>query len=944
MEGYIRYAGYPGNISPVPGLINWKPIPDNQASVNEAIQEGYTAISTMAFEYPPEEGKPVPNRIGNLILDIDCKNNPEKAVQKTLFYLSRLEAKFGINLEYIKCWLSGNKGCHIEIPSILYGDTSGSPLLHLIHRNMVCMLKRFVFKPNDLNDEDLIDESMYSGGKGKLLRCENIKRLDNDKYKVPVTIQELFTYSFDKLWELTNQPRTVPYIEPIENCTSIQFSDLFRFAQEAVGRDNSEKNIMNLLDSLFKCSFIEHCYVERECLEEPEWFKLMSILGNLGNEGKVIAHLFSRDYPNYTEEETNKKLITSSRYSISCESINEIFTCNRTCEKEVKNPIDLWQHSKSSNYKASKNFVLQDDGLYYTTVNLSGVNSIKICSWIRIKAKIASQNDDDYSYLVQFKNDCNNIKTVRISWMDLVGRTDNMIQKLMFNGLRIYGEDGVKLLRKYFSTFSDDIPTGELVYRTGWTEDNTAFVLPNGILGNNNNKIIYYESNKESLVKSKGTLDKWKKNVVELSTGNDIFVLTLSFGFVGPLLKLLDIESFGIHLMEESSHGKSTAALVAGSIYGGGSLNDKGYCHQWKATGCSIEPLAESSNDLMLILDELGEAEPEDVYKTAYMISNGSGKLRCNRDMTLRRTYRWRTALLSTGEMTISQKINSSNRVKSMPGIEVRILSLPLNINPDSNVFTSLHGIETPSDYSKAITRNAKQYYGTAIIDYVEKIFKNLSSNIDLVNDKIHEFKSRYSVEGYSGQIIRVIEKFAVIYAAGVLAHEFDLLPFTSEEIERVVSLYLQAWIRDRNGVEDKEIIELKERVLNFFGQYRNTFLDLNGISYNQSRTVDNGYYWYNGGKRLVIITNTDVIKKLRGNMRDDRFVKILQKLGWIENNSKGRPMRSKHHPRENRNLSGLVFNLSAFESENIEDESDIIMPKIDAANTVPVIENAVFN
>jgi uncharacterized protein (DUF927 family) len=49
-------------------------------------------------------------------------------------------------------------------------------------------------------------------------------------------------------------------------------------------------------------------------------------------------------------------------------------------------------------------------------------------------------------------------------------------------------------------------------------------------------------------------------------------VLAISAAFAGPLLNLIDAESGGFHLRGASSIGKTTALVLAGSVWGGGGV------------------------------------------------------------------------------------------------------------------------------------------------------------------------------------------------------------------------------------------------------------------------------------------------------------------------------------------------------------------------------------
>ena len=67
-------------------------------------------------------------------------------------------------------------------------------------------------------------------------------------------------------------------------------------------------------------------------------------------------------------------------------------------------------------------------------------------------------------------------------------------------------------------------------------------------------------------------------------------------------------------------------------------------------------------NDLPLVLDELSVANPYDVDRIVYTLASGVGKGRAAKDGSLRESHKWRTLILSTGEMRVTDKISEVKR------------------------------------------------------------------------------------------------------------------------------------------------------------------------------------------------------------------------------------------------------------------------------------------
>src|SRR5207249_3789011 len=136
-------------------------------------------------------------------------------------------------------------------------------------------------------------------------------------------------------------------------------------------------------------------------------------------------------------------------------------------------------------------------------------------------------------------------------------------------------------------------------------------------------------------------------------SGNSRLVFAVSCAFAAPLLFGSESDSGGFHLYGPSSIGKSTALVVAGSVWGGGGKN--GYVESWRTTANGLEAYAEAHNDCLAVLDEIAQVDAREAADCLYMLANGMGKGRMTKTIGARRRLTWSTLVLSSGEITLSQ-------------------------------------------------------------------------------------------------------------------------------------------------------------------------------------------------------------------------------------------------------------------------------------------------
>ncbi len=226
------------------------------------------------------------------------------------------------------------------------------------------------------------------------------------------------------------------------------------------------------------------------------------------------------------------------------------------------------------------------------------------------------------------------------------------------------------------------------VVQLGWQEGPEAwplFVMPEQIVGEAGGERVVFQPEEYSPsvrgLHGNGSLVEWNHQVVGPCAGNPILVFSLSAGFAGPLLKPAGLDSGGFHFYGASSKGKTTALQVGASVWGSGAdpaVSDASYISRWNTTGNALEAIAAAHNDILLPLDEMGTFGGRDFGKSVYDLFGGQGKSRLNKNSTLQAQRTWRVFGLSTGEISVRQKIEEEPGRKSKAGQLVRLADVPI--------------------------------------------------------------------------------------------------------------------------------------------------------------------------------------------------------------------------------------------------------------------------
>ncbi len=137
--------------------------------------------------------------------------------------------------------------------------------------------------------------------------------------------------------------------------------------------------------------------------------------------------------------------------------------------------------------------------------------------------------------------------------------------------------------------------------------------------------------------------------------------------FAAPLLLPLEAPNFAIHLLGESSRGKTSMLKCAASAFGDPS--SPYWLASWNVSLAAAELRAAMLCDLPQCYDEIGCGDPEQVEAMVYGLVNGTGRNRATRDYGIRESLSWRTVVLSTGEHELAHGDSAS-------GAQVRVLQL----------------------------------------------------------------------------------------------------------------------------------------------------------------------------------------------------------------------------------------------------------------------------
>jgi putative DNA primase/helicase len=458
-------------------------------------------------------------------------------------------------------------------------------------------------------------------------------------------------------------------------------------------------------------------------------------------------------------------------------------------------------------------FELSETGVYFLGKDKDGNEQSPqwVCTPLHVIAKTRDEKNGEWGRLLEWQDDDNHIHQWPMPLELLEGDGSDVRRELARLGLHISPNQSARgLLAAYIKLWSVEA-RARCVDRLGW--HGNIFVTPSGSIGEAEELVAFQNSHAiEPAYVESGTADEWRDSVAALAAGNTRLVFALSVAFAGALAEIADEDSGGFHLRGASSCGKSTALKLAASVWG----NPSAYVRLWRGTVNGLEALATLHNDSLLILDEIGQIDPNDAGEAAYLLANGQGKARASRNGLARSAPRWRLLFFSAGEASLSAVMSQAGK-QSTAGQEIRLADVEADAGAGMGIFETLHGHPNAASLALAIEEASAKYHGATGKEWLRYLVANHASFVSLLEEEIKRFVTAIVPANAAGQVGRVARRFALVAIAGELATQAKLTGWPEGEAIQAARKCFTAWMEAFGGSGNREERAILAQVRAFF-------------------------------------------------------------------------------------------------------------------------------
>jgi len=499
-----------------------------------------------------------------------------------------------------------------------------------------------------------------------------------------------------------------------------------------------------------------------------------------------------------------------------------------------------------------------------------------VCGPLVIEAVTTDNHGGNFGRLLSLCNTLGTWRTYAMGMELLAGSGELLRAELLAMGLdlNICARDKLPIYLTW------ETPTRRVLctLQTGWAGPKfDAFVLPARVIGPGADGVVFQGGRDGAEYATAGSLEGWRDAIALRAVGNPVLGLALCAAFAGPVLARCNAEGGGVHLVGDSSTGKTTAVEVAASVWGGDRFR-----RSWRATANGMEGAAALFNDSLLVLDEISECEPREVGAIVYALGNGAGKQRAGRTGGARAVARWRCMVLSSGERTIATVMSEAGQ-RQLAGHAVRMLDVPAART--FGAWDTLHGAASGTALSDDLKRAAATHHGHAGAQFLERLTRE-TENLCAVLDSIKALPEFATPGDASGQIRRAAGRFALLALAGELATQYGCTGWPEGEAVRACGVAFTAWRNARQtrggDLEGHQIARAVRAFIERHGDGR--FSDADDDDTARAAAVRDRAGWWktSGGNRVYLFTAEGLREALKG-FDFNRATAALQAVGALE-------------------------------------------------------------
>ena len=356
---------------------------------------------------------------------------------------------------------------------------------------------------------------------------------------------------------------------------------------------------------------------------------------------------------------------------------------------------------------------------------------VLVCSPLKALYKSSDLAGEDWSLVVRVIDERGHPHDVHLPYPEMTTEPCAAVARMAYVGLKASAKLDVVLA----AVRDAEVPLVRYLRKPGHHAIGSVrvFALPRqeGILGNPppGETFLWKGDGQFCRISAAGTLEGWKVSVAAKADNNPLPMVAIGTMLASPAIPLLPAGAelnTVLHLIGETSHGKTTTLQLGASVWGKGAKTDVegSFLNTWRSTSNGVEALLMAGHQIGCCLDELKTLDQRAASSVAYDIAGGRRKARLNADGSARKAEAWSLFALSSGEAKLEEHANPASWRRREPtdaGAGARFIDIPAD-----QIFVDLHGRPDAKAFVETLGAAAMTDYGSAGPVFVEWLLANL--------------------------------------------------------------------------------------------------------------------------------------------------------------------------------------------------------------------------
>ena len=500
--------------------------------------------------------------------------------------------------------------------------------------------------------------------------------------------------------------------------------------------DDRQNKFANLLDKTKRqkgCAQIENILENQESIDYNLWRAGLSIAANC-IDGEAYIHEMSKNHPDYTAEETQRKIKDLVDKPYRCTTFEEYAPnlCDGCKHRgSINSPIALCHEIKKAEPEKDNlpelpfpYFMSKEGGIYKTTDDDEKPDVLVYAHSLRVTKRLKDRERGELVF-VRLKLPKDDAEEFMIP-LSTVTSKEELRKFLSARGVVVMPKAFDQIMMYLITCINNQQYSNEaeiMRRQFGWTDNNDAFILGDKEISA---KAVRYSPPSEiterlcEYLKPTGSLDVWKEVVSVYDMPKfepHAFGFFTAFG--APIIKHLGYNGAMINLINSSSGtGKSTVLKMCNSVYG---HPDKLLAQETDTFAHKMNRLG-IMNNLPYTIDEITNMPPDRVSTLLYGVSQGigPGRMQSQNNMERRNDTSWALIALASSNASMAEKLSM---MKSFADGEIMRL-LEYRIEQTNNL--------TKAEANKIFEGKLYNNHGVAGEIYIQYLTQNLPKIIDI--------------------------------------------------------------------------------------------------------------------------------------------------------------------------------------------------------------------